>query len=179
MSQFLQLHAKYSLGLLVLAYALHIRTNHKSYSNIAAVGAQHSDCGLFPDQSQRLLLAVSQKDLANSREPILLFRNPHQAFKDEVVDSNLLSRGWVYQEILLAPANLYCTYAQMWWSCAHASRSETFPIYDNRQQRFIDKIQEKKHAMMGRIGRSEPTKSWMSVLHGYTPTTLTFYMMTA
>lgn len=62
----------------------------------------------------------------------------------------------------------------MWWSCAHASRSDTFPIQDDRQKRFIDKVQEKKTAMMGRIERTEPTKGWMSVLHGYTPTTLTF-----
>lgn len=136
--------------------------------------AQHSGCGLFPTESQRLLLAVSQKDLANDRESLVLFRNPQAAFNDEVVDSSLLSRGWVYQEILLAPANLYCTYAQMWWSCAHASLSEAFPIHDNRQQRFIDRIQEKKNAMMGRIERFGPTKSWMSVLHGYTPTTITF-----
>lgn len=70
-------NAKYSLELPVLVQILIMRPNHWSYNNIAGMDAQHSDCGLFPNPSQRLLLTVTQKYLANGSEPLVFFRNSH------------------------------------------------------------------------------------------------------
>lgn len=50
-------------------------------------------------------------------------------FKTGILDSELLSRGWVYQEVLLTPANLFCTKQQLWWSCSDVTCSENWPEY--------------------------------------------------
>lgn len=50
-----------------------------------------------------------------------IFSDSDLEFKREVLSSELLSRGWVYQEVILAPANLFCTARQMWWLC-HTGR---------------------------------------------------------
>lgn len=90
------------------------------------------------------------------------------------MDSELLSRGWVYQEILLTPANLFCSDSQMWWSCAHASYSQTSPFQmDNHPKFFEVSIQNIKAYI---TGRTEPwsVKIWQSVLERYVPTLVTF-----
>lgn len=150
-----------------------IWANQEIYSNIAAVDGRHSDHGLFAKQREPLLVAVSQKHLASGSDPLVVYRYPGTSFEKEVVDSRLLSRGWVYQEIHLAAANLYCTDAQMRWSCAHTSVSEAFPIHDDREK-VTDRIQESKNAMMGHKETSRPIESWMSVLHRYASTTTTY-----
>ncbi|KAL8309890.1 hypothetical protein RB597_009932 [Gaeumannomyces tritici] len=53
--------------------------------------------------------------------------HPHTAFDHQVLQSMLIGRGWVHQEILLAPATLYVSQKQAWWHCTAGTSSETYP----------------------------------------------------
>lgn len=113
---------------------------------------------------------------------MMLHEDPRRAFGREVLQSGLLSRAWVYQEILLTPASLFCSTSQMWWACAHASRSQAVPpepldyfhIGEKSPRRFLDDVQQKKHGVMTRKESSHLATSWASVLSGYARTAVTF-----
>lgn len=157
------------------------RTDPKRHSNIAAVDAQHSDEGLFPIQTARHLLAVLQQEhLGGHTEARVLYENSCTTFETQIVQSSLLSRGWVYQEILLSPANLFCADSQMWWSCAHATYSQTFPMHsidrvweDKDPWEFKDGIREMKNDMLV-CKEIRPATSWGSILDYYAPTSVSF-----
>lgn len=102
------------------------------------------------------------------------------AFESDVNSSELLSRGWVYQEVLLAPANLFCTKTEMWWSCACASCSRTAPTgvrlheldRNNNYKRLNDSLRRKKKAFT--VYESlDPIEFWIDLLHHYGRTSLT------
>lgn len=161
--------------------------------------AQHSDQGLFPrDNELRFPLAVSQKpptpwkSLVDGSEPIVLYQSSSAIFDCDVVQSDLLSRGWVFQEVVLTPANLFCTNGQMWWSCAHASLSQTFPLrsvaeinqaiidteYFDSRLSFFDSIRYMKSKIQGRAQGPQTAQSWAaswhSILSCYAATSVTF-----
>lgn len=48
-------------------------------------------------------------------------------FAQDIIFSELLSRGWVFQEVRLTPANLFCASNQAWWCCSEATVCETCP----------------------------------------------------
>lgn len=137
------------------------------------MNAQHSEYGLIP-RNKRPLLAVSQEYPTNGKKPSILYSDRNDAFENEILDSSLLTRGWVVQEIFLSSANLYCLNAQLSWSCCHTSCSETFPTNDNRERQFTDELQQTKNAMMGYSESMRPMESWKSVLLRYSSTNLTF-----
>ncbi|KAL8365406.1 hypothetical protein RB595_004284 [Gaeumannomyces hyphopodioides] len=53
--------------------------------------------------------------------------HPHTSFDHQVFQSMLIGRGWVHQEILLAPATLFVSQKQAWWHCTSGTSSETYP----------------------------------------------------
>lgn len=91
--------------------------------NIAATHGQNSDAGLFPVQPGTLLPASR----TTQGQVVILWEDPQRKFSDGVLSSELLSRGWVYQEVLFAPANLFCTADEIWWFCPEKTYSDTFP----------------------------------------------------
>lgn len=103
---------------------------------------------------------------------------PIHEFKSRIEDSPLLSRGWVYQEIILAPANLFCTDTQMWWSCSHATTSEALPLGATQDARSgieaHDAIQDSKQAIIAPGDTSDVVGSWIVLLRSYVITSLTF-----
>lgn len=53
--------------------------------------------------------------------------HPRRAFDHQVFQSMLIGRGWVHQEILIAPATLFVSQKQAWWHCTADTCSETYP----------------------------------------------------
>lgn len=163
-------------------FCLHLETD--IHSNIAAVEAQHSDQGLLPTGGEKLILALPRYQMTGGGMPLILYRLPMQVFNGDVTGSGLLSRGWVFQEIMLSPANLFCTKDQLWWSCERASHSETLPAHPpnlNIQQPvnqvssfFTDGIRETRHWLQAREGATKPVKSWTEVLRMYSRSSVTF-----
>lgn len=96
--------------------------------NVAVVNDKNSGGSAFPVQKEILLPMISTT--VASMPPSFKSRTvmiPKGEFESEVMSSELLSRAWVYQEVLLAPANLFCAKEQMWWSCSGGTYSQTFP----------------------------------------------------
>lgn len=104
-----------------------------------------------------------------------------------VMRSELVSRGWVTQELLLSSANLLCTADQMRWSCPMSSCSELFPLgqpVDPRRQEYeqcnrpleIDTLRALKAAVVveGDSASSDPIAAWVKFLHFYSRTSVTY-----
>lgn len=116
-----------------------------------------------------------------------LRENPDSIFEEYVNSSELLSRGWVYQEVLLTPANLFCTKDEIWWSCSCATCSRTTPtgVVKNPSKGpsylrakygcvpFVDDIRKRKTIITGDLLRLDPIRSWGDVLHSYCRTSIT------
>lgn len=102
------------------------------------------------------------------------------AFQRDIESSELLSRGWVYQEVLLTPANLFCTPEQMWWSCFTSSLSQVFPKHilgwDWRGgiSRVVDSIRDRKCNMMSPEKSKDWPNVWIDIVCNYSATSVTF-----
>ncbi|KAL8381133.1 hypothetical protein RB595_005425 [Gaeumannomyces hyphopodioides] len=68
-------------------------------------------------------------------EPIVL--HDCIVFKKSISQSMLLARGWVHQEVLLAPATLYLTRQEAWWYCNGSFSNESYPV---GAPLFIEKV---------------------------------------
>lgn len=145
--------------------------------NITAVDCQNSEGDLFPAQRDTLLPVLPTRGTSihtGSRVGL-----PKQEFESEIIFSELLSRAWVYQEVLLAPANLFCTAEQMWWSCSGGTCSQTFP--ESIQQFHTPSSVEKSFSSLRREMSTPNTMvtpvsiavGWMNILESYTNTSAT------
>lgn len=104
-------------------------------------------------------------------------------FKEDILDSELLSRGWVYQEVLLTPANLFCTKQQLWWSCSDSTCSEDWPehmphcpkLWDTGGVYLVceDEIREKKKLFITDTNEDFPWRYWGRMLTEYGRTKVT------
>lgn len=158
--------------------------------NIAALNGSNSDSGLFPKR-QKLLVPVIRNFTGRQARKVfhklrydveetstVLCDEDDKEFNEAILDSELLSRGWVFQEVFLTPANLFCTSEQMWWSCSHASFSQIFPrgrlesFYT--QKPVVDGLRAKKAALMVPDDCTDPIKAWMEALMYYTGTSVTY-----
>lgn len=138
--------------------------------NIAVTNARNSEAGLFPTRHYTAVPVVH--DLAPPASPCgqasILWEDPSGKFERDIVSSELLSRGWVYQEVFLTPANLFCTADEMWWSCFHGTCTQTFPAGTDIE----DSINEKKLKIMwDGVGAWD---AWRGVLESYSATSVTF-----
>lgn len=106
---------------------------------------------------------------------IMLYECLEDKFKAEIESSDILSRGWVFQEIRLATANLFCTSEQMWWSCLEKTFSHSFPkgIYWHARSRklenFVDNV---RFAKMGSIPALDVIQTWTNLIRNYPSTTV-------
>lgn len=139
--------------------------------NIAATRGQNSDAGLFSAQRDISLPVVR----LSSGQAIILWQDPYYSFGREVTRSELLARGWVYQEVLFTPANLFCTTDEIWWSCYDISCSETFPRGAKRVDKdtllsYDDIFRYRRAKIMNSTG---PLNAWTGILGGYPATSVT------
>ncbi|TLD05008.1 uncharacterized protein PgNI_09269 [Pyricularia grisea] len=105
--------------------------------NIAATDASTACEGIITRDRPRPLLPV----VSSLGNPLLPERgtfvlHPTQAYGSQVTDTILLGRGWVHQELCVAPATLYMTATQAWWHCTTTMCNETYP---EGMPSFIDK----------------------------------------
>lgn len=158
--------------------------------NIAATDSLNSEAGLFPKEQDILLPIV--RDFGTVQTP----RNSGSAnvesglkflqwkgafnFQKDIMDSGLLSRGWVYQEVLLARANLFCSRNQMWWSCTNSSCSQIFPkgelLSEDRDDSELvkDPLRWRKEPILSPSAGGNPITAWTQMLEHYTRTSVTF-----
>lgn len=116
----------------------------------------------------------------------IMTRPPASLFEEDILSSELCSRGWVYQELRLTPANLLCAKNQMWWSCCQTTCSQVFPRglpVDLTQSRegaiFVDsQIQCQKRALYSVVPSPALPASeswqydWRRILRSYCTTSV-------
>lgn len=165
-------------------------------SNIAAIDGKDSQSGLFRQSQGHLTPVVHVRDPRSWQRPeygydedtgvvvqredatVVIQQDPHEQFEQDIIRSELLSRGWTYQEILLSPANLLCTQQMMWWSCSDATCSELFPENIpnlgndiSKPLLFVDELRSRKVAL--KPGK-DPIDIWMDIISSYSRTSVTF-----
>lgn len=85
----------------------------------------------------------------------------------EVDDSPLCTRGWVFQERLLAPRNLHFGAHQLFWECDCCLACEMYPIS------VPDIIRRESHVRLSSIIEDLPGV-WQSMVRMYSATNLTY-----
>ena len=102
-----------------------------AFCNLSATGAADSSQGLFfdrrPEQSQpaEATLTLSHFDPSASARVYLMVEQ--EALSRQLESTPLQSRGWVFQERLLARRNLHFCRDQLVWECKELYASETYP----------------------------------------------------
>lgn len=82
--------------------------------NIAAINSDDSDGSLLPETKEFMAPVIWHPTL---KALVRAIPDSDSEFERRVLSKELLSRGWVFQEVVLAPAILFCTNKQMWWLC--------------------------------------------------------------
>jgi hypothetical protein len=100
----------------------------KSYCNLTACFAENSTGGLFCDRAgpKKLfatVVAPKSQFLGDQTWTIL----PTDLWDRHLLGEGLFSRGWVYQERILAPRLIHFTSTQLVWECATMSACELLP----------------------------------------------------
>lgn len=144
--------------------------------NIAAISSDDSGGSLLPETKEffaPVLWHPTRKALVRA------ILESDSEFERRVLSKELLSRGWVFQEVLLAPATLFCTAEQMWWLC-HEGRYCQNPLTYSRSYSASSKgyygnppFIEQRDAITKRDTRSPFYDGWGKLLSYYIRTSVT------
>lgn len=95
-------------------------------------------------------------------------------FLQSIQNSELLSRGWVFQEIRLTPANLFCAEDQTWWCCLEATGCETRPDFgeDKFAKYFSNHLQDQQRFLTMSHEPIYVMKEWLTLLGLYSLTSV-------
>ncbi|RGP72370.1 heterokaryon incompatibility [Fusarium longipes] len=96
--------------------------------NIAAAASSDPNGGLFRARNPASLQPIIVRAVLDETTPPKdYYAVDSQYVQRQLLDRELLKRGWVFQERLLCPRVLYFTEEQVFWECFTAQRCETFP----------------------------------------------------
>ncbi|KAI1859628.1 uncharacterized protein JN550_011936 [Neoarthrinium moseri] len=100
-----------------------------SLFNIAASSSDNWKAGLMPECREQDFIPIVHPSWAELGEfnALAIIPKRFDASEMAVLGSTLSSRGWIHQEVQLAPATLFCTREQLWWSCLEDTYCEAFP----------------------------------------------------
>ncbi|KAI0893480.1 HET-domain-containing protein [Annulohypoxylon nitens] len=115
--------------------------------NIVASNSSNWETGLFSDRSDKGLIPIVQPpwpDIGGNRAFAL---NPEGVDASELalLGHLLINRGWIHQEVQLAPSNLFCTEHQLYWVCLEGTYCEAYP-------RGLNKILDGMGCRTSRLG---------------------------
>ncbi|KAF1968019.1 HET-domain-containing protein, partial [Bimuria novae-zelandiae CBS 107.79] len=99
-----------------------------SYCNIVAADSEDSQGGLFRKRDPESIMPVSIEADGSGK----LGRGTWMVLKDDLWNKDLLAtkiytRGWVFQERMLAPRILHFAGSQIFWDCSTISACEVLP----------------------------------------------------
>ncbi|KAE9364062.1 HET-domain-containing protein [Stipitochalara longipes BDJ] len=144
-----------------------------SLCNIAASGASDANAGCHSIRERPLIqpcvVRTAWEDYANDEWSV--HREPFWSSLFE--NDRLRSRGWVIQELLLAPRILHLGKSQIFWECYDENVCEEYPSGGPRgpqeyRKKHITAITREKHSNGGGTGAS-----WSNLILDYTTCNLT------
>ncbi|KAG4253144.1 hypothetical protein FPRO03_07104 [Fusarium proliferatum] len=99
-----------------------------AFCNLAAVASTDPYGGLFRSRNtEDLQPSIVRAALDKSTPPKDYYAVDSDYTNCQLLDKELLKRGWVFQERLLSPRVLYFGDKQVFWECFTEQRCETFP----------------------------------------------------
>ncbi|KAI7759566.1 hypothetical protein LZL87_013511 [Fusarium oxysporum] len=96
--------------------------------NLAAAASSDPNEGLFRSRNPEDLRPSLVRAALHKSTPLEdYYAIDSEYFDRQFLGKELLKRGWVFQERLLCPRNLYFAEEQVFWECFAEQRCETFP----------------------------------------------------
>lgn len=154
---------------------------HDLFSNIVAALDKSSTEGLFPPPDISLPVIrwpANTEDYSDPQQAFLLVPSVGDIIQTDVHSSDLLSRGWVQQEVFLSPANLFCTRGQIYWSCSTTTCSQNFPtsvpdLDTSNMIVFHDSLGVRKRISVPSARADDTMEAWEYFLIHYIQTSVT------
>ncbi|KAI1204304.1 HET-domain-containing protein [Annulohypoxylon truncatum] len=97
--------------------------------NIVASNSGNKETGLFSSRTNKGLIPIVRPSWPGIGSDKAFALNPEgvDASERTLLGDLLFNRGWVHQEVQLAPSNLFCTKNQLWWVCLEGTYCEAYP----------------------------------------------------
>ncbi|OTA90977.1 hypothetical protein M434DRAFT_358037 [Hypoxylon sp. CO27-5] len=96
--------------------------------NIVASNSYSWETSLFPSRIGEGFFPIVHSPWTEMGDyKAFVIYEPSIDASEEALSGKLFGRGWVHQEIQLAPSNLFCTTNQLWWVCLEESYCEVYP----------------------------------------------------
>ncbi|KAJ4351872.1 uncharacterized protein N0V89_007216 [Didymosphaeria variabile] len=100
-----------------------------SYCNVAVADSSDSKGGLFRERNPASIVpVVVEADGAGKLERGIWRVLRDGLWEEELLATKIYSRGWVFQERMLAPRILHFAASQIFWDCSTLSACEALPI---------------------------------------------------
>ncbi|KAH7129610.1 tol protein [Dactylonectria estremocensis] len=148
--------------------------------NLAAVASSDPDGGLFRNRNpEELHPAIVRASLSSTEPPEHYYAVESKYTERQVFDSELLKRGWVFQERLLCSRVLYFAEKQVFWECFIEQRCEAFPYgiphkTSSKERDLSTIIKFKKGTLADRKDFTwEVTSKWCELVETYAECELT------
>jgi hypothetical protein len=93
--------------------------------NLAATSAKNGQDGLFRSRNPKAVLPCIVEILDSPNKETLIYRSG--LWENEIEESFLSSRAWVFQERILATRTLHFASDQLFWECTAGTACETQP----------------------------------------------------
>ena len=143
--------------------------------NIAATAAKDATEGCFPGgrpQDMEPCLVDPQWTSHPCHRLVCYDRNMWQ---HAIVDTKLLHRAWVQQEIALAPRVVHFADRQLFWECLELRACQTFPEGGMQKEGEEVKLSIDLYTRSDEEGsQGEHRRLWQSLVDSYTNSSLTF-----
>ncbi|RDW95005.1 hypothetical protein BP5796_00768 [Coleophoma crateriformis] len=144
-----------------------------SWCNIAATGAIDNLHGLYTKRDPMDIKGC----IMSTKTPGSMFRVHLDCYgsnewENAVSSSPLMGRGWVLQEVTLAPRTLYFAYDRLYWQCSMQKSSEDAPLelHTDRMRYYEDPGPENEDDETEFHG----PRGWAALVHKYSRCKLTF-----
>ncbi|KAF1912567.1 heterokaryon incompatibility protein-domain-containing protein [Ampelomyces quisqualis] len=157
-----------------------------SYLNIAAADSVDSRGGLYRGRDPAAILPGKyQGDGSSAIFGTTTWRIvPENLWEDRLLESSIYTRGWVFQERMLAPRVLHFTHDQIFWDCGNLSACEALPkglplaLDDaaSTDRHWRGRLQESSslaHAPLSGANDDSLSGFWSSAVLNYTKCNLT------
>lgn len=97
--------------------------------NIVASNSGNWETGLFANRTDKGLIPIIKLTWPEVEINRAFAINPEgvDASEEALLGRLLINRGWVHQEVQLAPSNLFCTEHQLYWVCLEGTYCEAYP----------------------------------------------------
>ncbi|KAL1601512.1 hypothetical protein SLS60_006427 [Paraconiothyrium brasiliense] len=165
--------------------SLMLQVYRSSFVNLAASDSTDARDGIFRDRDGKRLFDAECQGRPNSK----IFGNgiwrivPRALWEEQILQAQLNTRGWVFQERLLSPRIIHFSRNQVFWDCATMSACENFPDglpkpldtgSNDRYWRWKLQDSSDLNVFLPTVVDSSLEQFWRNAVHNYSTCHLSF-----